>query len=98
MKYALRCQKCRMSLHEEYEYAYILVKETWRKAIRRAQRKSTLPTGHSRRPSVYDYYCVGCIETQLGRVLTREDFDWNVPLNWFPGYGRSERLQDRMKA
>jgi hypothetical protein len=36
--------------------------------------------------------CIGCLEKRLGRKLKRKDFDWNSPLNQFPG---TPRLRSR---
>lgn len=39
--------------------------------------------------------CIGCVEEQLGRRLTRNDFNLRIPLNLFSDW-QSERLQDRL--
>ena len=39
--------------------------------------------------------CVGCLETRIGRLLTKDDFS-DVPLNTMPFWPRSERLLARL--
>ena len=41
--------------------------------------------------------CIGCVEEQLGRRLTRKDFNLRAPLNNFYTW-QSERLQDRVES
>jgi len=41
--------------------------------------------------------CIGCLEARLGRVLTAEDFNWEIPLTYRSSHGRSERLISRMR-
>jgi hypothetical protein len=39
--------------------------------------------------------CIGCLESRLGRLLTKDDFS-AVPLNEMPFWPRSERLLARL--
>jgi hypothetical protein len=39
--------------------------------------------------------CIGCVESRLGRRLTKHDFDRRNELNWLPG---TERLLSRREG
>ncbi len=88
------CRDCGKPLEDEY--AYILLERVWLTTVRRAQSASSLRARHPQRPSKRDYCCIGCIESRLGRTLKRNDFDWSIPLNYWPNFRRSERLLERM--
>jgi hypothetical protein len=42
-----------------------------------------------------DMLCIGCLESRIGRLLTKEDFT-DAPLNEMPFWPRSERLKSRL--
>lgn len=52
---------------------------------------------------IYDggMLCIGCLETRIGRQLTRSDFDMDLPINTLqegPFSTRSDRLKNRLKS
>lgn len=40
--------------------------------------------------------CIGCVETNIGRRLTRSDFP-SCPVNEISDWFRSDRLKDRLR-
>jgi hypothetical protein len=42
-----------------------------------------------------DMLCIGCVESRISRLLTKEDFS-DAPLNSMPFWPRSERLKSRL--
>jgi hypothetical protein len=40
--------------------------------------------------------CVGCVESRIGRRLTPEDFNWDIPLNHQSPHRSTMRLNERM--
>lgn len=39
--------------------------------------------------------CLACVENRLGRLLTRDDFDMEAPIN-HGCFGRSDRMLNRL--
>lgn len=46
-------------------------------------------------PDDFGMLCIGCVETRLGRMLTRADFDLSAPIN-HGVFGRSDRMLNRL--
>jgi len=44
------------------------------------------------------FLCIECLEKRLGRKLEKEDFDWDVPVNFMGLFPRGKRLLSRMKG
>lgn len=63
----------------EIKEYYTLVDEVWLRA----------------NPKDFGMLCLACVENRLGRLLTRDDFDMEAPIN-LGVFGRSERMLDRL--
>ena len=79
--YMFKCYDCGECTQCEAEY-YMLKDEVWYSAMTARSKPSIL--------------CVGCVESRLGRLLTKDDFS-AVPLNEMPFWPRSEKLSARLK-
>jgi hypothetical protein len=78
-----KCLDCRMHMRGSGEY-YVVTDKVWKEAV-----------GMSRKADKSEL-CIGCLESRLGRQLTRDDFtacDVNYDVRFWP---KSDRLFSRM--
>lgn len=78
--YMFKCSDCGECTQCLDEY-YMVEDEVW-----------SLATDPKEKPKLL---CIGCLESRLGRLLTKDDFS-AVPLNEMPFWPRSERLLARL--
>lgn len=82
--YGFECIYCSVNTMHNNEY-YMLKDDIWALVTATAGTKGK------------GMACIGCVEEQLGRRVTRDDFNLRVPLNSFYTW-QSERLQDRLES
>jgi hypothetical protein len=78
--YMFKCSDCGDCTQCTDEY-YMVEDEVWYSAITARSKPAIL--------------CIGCLESRLGRLLTKDDFS-DAPLNSMPFWPRSERLSARL--
>lgn len=62
------CMDCGIDTKEIHEY-YMVRDEIWKAAIKDTEN---------------GMLCIRCLEERIGRLLTRDDFDFSLPINSWP--------------
>lgn len=80
------CRYCGVDTYETEEY-YMVTDEVW----------STVNVDSEGEAISFGMLCIGCVESRLGRQLTRKDFT-DAPVNTDDKDKRSARLKDRLAS